>query len=239
MFISAGPYFKINPSISFHIRCNSIEEVDYYYEKLSNRGKILMELSEYPFSKRYAWVKDTYGVSWQIIHTEKQFMQKIVPALMFTQTVCGKAREAITYYTDVFPRSHIKQIIEYGKNEFNEKETNVMYSEFMLSDQEFIAMDSGMDHAFTFTEAVSLIVHCDTQKEIDYYWEKLSHVKEAEQCGWLKDKFGVSWQITPTVLGKMLQDKDAEKVSRVTEALLKMKKFDLTKLQEAYEGTEQ
>lgn len=236
MAISAGPLFKFNPSISFHIRCDSIKKVDTYYKQLSKDGKILMELSEYPFSKRYAWVEDRYGVSWQIIHTDKKITQEIVPAMMFTQDVCGKAREAIGYYTQVFPASKIKQISEYGKNEFKEKETNVMYSEFMLANQEFIAMDSGFGHTFKFNEAISLMVSCDDQKEIDYYWSKLSAVPQAEQCGWLKDKFGVSWQIVPEVLGEMLKTKDKKKLENVTQAFLKMKKFDIKKLEVAYKG---
>jgi predicted 3-demethylubiquinone-9 3-methyltransferase (glyoxalase superfamily) len=96
-------------------------------------------------------------------------------------------------------------------------------------------MDSGHMHKFDFNEAVSLMVNCDTQEEIDYYWNKLSAVPEAEQCGWLKDKYGVSWQINPTAMEKMLNDTDEERVARVTETFLKMKKFDLAELQKAYD----
>lgn len=234
MAISAGPYFKSNPSISFHVKCDSIEKVDSYYKKLSKSGKVLMELNEYPFSKRYAWVEDKYGVSWQIIHSDKKFKQEIVPAFMFTQDVCGKAKEAINFYTKVFPASKINVIAEYEKNEFNEKENNVMYSEFILANKEFIAMDSGVGHKFKFNEAISFIVHCDTQKEIDYYWEKLSADKNAEQCGWLKDKYGVSWQIVPTIMDEMFKSKDKKKIAKVTAAFLKMKKFDIAKLKQAY-----
>lgn len=231
MAISAGPLFKFNSSISFHIRCDSIEEVDNYYKKLSKNGKVLMELNEYPFSKRYAWVEDTYGVSWQIIHTDKKITQKIVPALMFTQDICGKTREAIEYYIHVFPTSKINEIIEYGKNEFNEKENNVMYSEFILANQKFVAMDSGFGHTFKFNEAISFMVYCKDQKEIDYYWEKLSHVPESEQCGWLKDKFGVSWQIVPEAMDEMMVKGTKEQIDRVTQAFLKMKKFVIKDLE--------
>ena len=152
MALNGGDFFKPNPSISFHIKCKTIEEVDSYYEKLSQNGKVLMELNEYPFSKRYAWVEDKFGISWQIICTEKDVNQKIVPAFLFTQDLCGKAREAIEHYTKVFPESKIDIILEYGKNEFNEKEDNIMYSEFTLVNEEFIAMDSGAGHKFKFSE---------------------------------------------------------------------------------------
>lgn len=227
--LNGGPDFKPNPSISFHIKCKTIEEVDSYYEKLSENGKILMELNEYPFSKKYAWVEDKFGVSWQIIYMEKDFNQKIVPAFLFTQDICGKAREAIKSYVQIFPESKIGVISEYGKNYFNEKENSVMYSEFTLVNEEFIAMDSGSDHKFKFSEGISLMIECKDQKEIDYFYEKLSAVPESEMCGWLKDKFGVSWQLITSDFIKL------DKNKKVMEAILKMKRLDLAKLKEAAE----
>jgi len=97
-------------------------------------------------------------------------------------------------------------------------------------------MDSGHGHSFTFNEAISFIVHCDTQKEIDHYWEKLSADPKAEQCGWLKDRYGLSWQIVPTIMNEMLKGNDKERIARVTEAFLRMKKFDIATLKRAYEG---
>lgn len=225
MAISAGPIFKINPSISFHLRCRSIEEVEKYHEILSKGGKILMELNEYPFSKKYSWIEDKFGVSWQIIHTEEKFTQKIVPALLFTQEHAGKAKEAINEYIHIFPDSKIETISEYGKNDFGEKEDNIMYSKFTLSNEEFIAMDSSMNHKFKFNEAVSLIVNCEDQEEIDYYWENLSAIPESEQCGWVKDKFGVSWQITPKNMRELINTYEK------TQTMLKMKKIIIKDLQ--------
>ncbi len=233
MAISAGPLFKINPSISFHAKCRTVEEVDKLWEKLSDGGKVMMELGEYPFSKRYGWVQDKYGVSWQVIHAEGDFKQRIIPVLMFVGGVCGKAEEAINFYASVFPDSKSQVLARYAKGEAPDKEGTVKYAQFVLEGQEFGAMDSARMHDFGFNEAVSLMVNCKDQKEIDYFWGKLSAVPEAEQCGWLKDKFGVSWQIVPAVLGKMMQDKD--KVARVTQAFLKMKKFDIEGLKRAYE----
>ncbi len=117
-----------------------------------------------------------------------------------------------------------------------EKEGTVMFTDFKLEGQWFTAMDSAREHNFAFNEAISFIVNCNDQVEIDYYWEKLSAVPQAEQCGWLKDKFGVSWQIVPVDMDEMMQDQDPERSARVTQAVMKMKKFDIAELRKAYDG---
>ncbi|WP_321418218.1 VOC family protein [uncultured Methanomethylovorans sp.] len=237
MLISAGPFFTFTPAISFLIACSSTEEVDTLWEQLSKDGTELMLLDAYPFSKRYTWVEDRYGLSWQVMHMgDRKFTQKITPTLMFTGDVCGKAEEAINTYTSVFSNSKVGDILRYVAGEGPDKEGTIQHASFMLEGQEFAAMDSAYEHSFTFNEAISFIVYCDTQDEIDYYWGKLSDVPEAEQCGWLKDKYGVSWQIVPTIMKEMMQNKDAVKLARVTEAFLKMKKFDIAELKKAYEG---
>ncbi len=228
--LNGGSFFKMNPSISFHIRCKTEKEVDEYYEKLSEQGKVLMGLDQYPFSKRYAWVQDKFGVSWQIIYTEDYFSQSIVPALMFTQDICGKAKEAVKDYVKTFPESKVEAISEYGKNEFGEKEDNVMYSKFTLLSEEFIAMDSGLSHKFKFSEGISLMIECKDQKEMNYYYDNLSAVSEAEVCGWIKDKYGVSWQIIPSDFMKFDKNKKA------MGAMLQMKKIDIDKLKAAYDN---
>ena len=111
-----------------------------------------------------------------------------------------------------------------------------MFSNFIIENQWFEAMDSARMHDFGFNEAISFIVNCDTQEEIDYYWGKLSAVSEAEQCGWLKDKYGLSWQIVPTVMNEMMKNGSREQIDRVTKAFLPMKKLDIAKLKDAYEG---
>ena len=153
-------------------------------------------------------------------------MQKITPFLWFDK----EAGEAATFYTSVFKDSKIKN----STTLHNTPSGTVEIVTVELCGQEFTLMSAGP--LFKFNEAISFVVHCDNQKEIDYYWEKLSAVPVAEQCGWVKDKYGLSWQIVPTFLEKMLQDKDARKVARVTEAFLKMKKFDIKTLTRAYEG---
>ncbi|MBI4044963.1 MAG: VOC family protein [Candidatus Diapherotrites archaeon] len=237
MAISAGPLFKFNPSISFHVACKTKGEVDALWKKLSEGGTILMELGEYPFSEKYGWLQDRFGVSWQIIYAGDRIpKQKITPALMFVGNVCGHAEEAVKFYSTVFRNSKIYNILHYGKGEAPEREGTVKYASFALEGMEFGAMDSAHEHKFAFNEAISFIVHCDTQKEIDYYWGKLSAFPESEQCGWLKDKYGVSWQIVPTAMDEMMKTKDPQRMARVTEAFLKMKKFDIEALKRAYEG---
>lgn len=235
--ISAGPLFKFNPSVSFHVICKSIEEVDAIWNKLSQGGIVLMELGAYPFSERYGWVQDKFGLSWQIFHSsEANVRQKITPVIMFVGSVCGKAEEAVNFWTSVFSTAKIDSIQRYGKGEEPNKEGMLRYAAFSLRGQEFGAMDSGYEHAFSFNEAISFIVYCDTQEEIDYYWEKLSAEPEAEQCGWLKDRFGFSWQIVPSDMDEMMINGSEEQIARVTEAFLKMKKFDIESLRQAYEG---
>jgi predicted 3-demethylubiquinone-9 3-methyltransferase (glyoxalase superfamily) len=162
--------------------------------------------------------------------------QKITPTLMFVDKQCGKAEEAINFYATVFHKAKVGDILRYSKGEEPDKEGTIKHAAFELEGLEFAAMDSARVHNFAFNEAISLIVHCENQEEIDYYWGKLSADPKAEQCGWLKDKYGVSWQIVPTVMDEMLKDKDKEKLERVTEAFLKMKKFDIKVLMKAYKG---
>jgi predicted 3-demethylubiquinone-9 3-methyltransferase (glyoxalase superfamily) len=238
MAISAGPLFKFNPSVSFHVKSKTKEEVDAIWEKLAAGGKVLMPLDAYPFSERYGWIEDQYGLSWQVIYAgSNEIQQKITPVLMFVGPVCGKTEEAVSFYTSVFPNANTFFLTRYGKGEEPDQEGTVQYVAFTLEGMEFGAMDSARDHHFAFNEAISFLVPCDTQAEIDYYWQKLSADPKAEQCGWLKDKFGLSWQIWPTAIGEMMKNGTREQIDRITQAFLPMKKFDLATLQRAYEGT--
>jgi predicted 3-demethylubiquinone-9 3-methyltransferase (glyoxalase superfamily) len=229
MGLNGGPIFKFSPSISFFVYCKTEKEVNEMYEKLSEGGKVMMPLDKYPFSERYAFISDKFGVSWQIMLGDSK--QRIFPSLLFVDKDCGKAEEAVQFYTSIFKHSKINSMQHYGKGE-NGKEGTVMYSSFTLEGQEFSAMDGAGPHKFTFTPATSFIVNCDTQEEIDYYWDKLSAVPQAEQCGWLQDKFGVSWQIVPSILEKLMKGPKAKKVMK---ELLEMKKLDIEKLQQAHD----
>ena len=245
MAISAGPYFKINPSISFMLNFDPSKDAEAeaslraLWEKLSEGGKALMPLQEYPFSKLYGWVEDRFGVTWQLILTNPEGEDRpfIIPSLLFTKEASGKAEEAGTVYIDTFKDAKRGNIAYYPAEPDPTMEGAVMFSDFQLEGQWFTAMDGGPMHDFTFNEGVSLMVNCDSQEEIDYFWEKLSAVPEAEQCGWIKDAYGVSWQITPTRMDEMMREGTPEQIKRVTEAFLKMKKFDIATLEEAYAGT--
>ncbi len=233
--LNGGPVFKFTPAISFILHCPSKAEVDEMWAQLSAGGKELMPLDSYPFSERYGWVRDKYGLTWQLIFTERNAERMIIPSLMFTGERAGKAEEAIQFYTDIFKDSEIGQINRYDADHAPDTEGTVMYADFTLAGQKFAAMDSAQAHDFTFNEAISLLVTCETQDEIDYFWEKLSAVPESEQCGWLKDKYGVSWQIAPKGMAEILNNPDKEKANRAMEAMLKMKKIDIEELRKAAE----
>lgn len=237
VLLSAGPYFKFTPAVSFLIACDTVTEVELLWERLIENGEALMQLDSYPFSKKYGWVMDKYGLSWQVMYTEDaELKQKFTPTLMFVGEQCGKAEEAMNFYTSIFHDSKMGGILRYGEEAAPDQPSTVQHEEFTLDNLDFAAMDSAYDHKFTFNEAISFIVYCDTQEEIDYYWDKLSAVPEAEQCGWLKDKYGLSWQIVPTIMNEMMQDKEPKNMARVTEAFLKMKKFDIAELTKVYQN---
>ncbi|MCB8943999.1 MAG: VOC family protein [Ardenticatenaceae bacterium] len=245
MAIGAGPLFKFNPSISFFVNFdpsreeNASQMLDAMWQKLSEGGKALMPLDKYPFSQRYGWIEDKYGLSWQLILTDPEGEPRppIVPSLLFVGDVCGKAEEAMNFYLSVFKNSKLGTIARYPEGMEPDQEETVMFADFMLENQWFAAMDSAQEHHFHFNEAISLMVYCDSQAEIDAYWERLSAVPEAEQCGWLKDRYGLSWQIVPAAMDEMMSQGTPEQMARVTEAFLQMKKFDIAALQRAYEGS--
>jgi predicted 3-demethylubiquinone-9 3-methyltransferase (glyoxalase superfamily) len=155
-------------------------------------------------------------------------MQKIAPCLWFD----GKAEEAMNFYTSIFKNSKVGSVTRYGEAGPGEK-GSVMVATFEIEGQEFTALNGGP--MFKFSPAISFIVHCGTQEEVDDFWARLLEGGAPQQCGWLTDKFGVSWQIVPTILPEMLQDKDAEKAKRVMQAMLKMVKLDIKLLKQAYE----
>jgi predicted 3-demethylubiquinone-9 3-methyltransferase (glyoxalase superfamily) len=250
MAISAGPLFKFNPSISFMVNFDPLlfgptdtrekdarKKIDMVWNKLAEGGTVLMPIDKYPFSERYGWIQDKYGLSWQLILSDPQGEPKppIIPSLMFVGSKCGKAEEGINFYLSVFKNSKSGALYRYGKDQEPDKEGTVMFADFMLEHKWFTAMDSAHEHKFDFNEAVSLLVNCEDQEEIDYYWQKLSAVPEAEQCGWLKDKYGISWQISSSDMEEMMSKGTREQINQVTQAFLPMKKLDIAKLKEAYE----
>jgi len=242
--ISAGPLFTINPSISFMVNFDpsKLEDAEknlrYAWANLSGGGEVLMPLDSYPFSPLYGWTQDRYGVSWQLMMSAPEGGDRpfITPALMFVGDLTGKAEEATDFYLSVFEGAERGVISRYEAGQGPDVAGTVNYTDFTLEGQWFAAMDSALEHQFSFNEAVSLLVNCDSQDEIDRYWQRLSAVPEAEQCGWLKDKYGVSWQITSSAMDEMLVHGTPEQVDRVTQAFLPMKKLDVKTLEDAYHG---
>ncbi|KUO62417.1 hypothetical protein APF79_07870 [bacterium BRH_c32] len=240
--ISAGPMFKLNPSNSFMINFdpkqieNAEEKLREIWKKLSENGKALMPLDEYPFSKLYGWIEDNYGVSWQLILSNPDGEERpiIIPSFLFVQENYGKAEEASEYYISVFNDSKRGTISRYPAGTEPDIEGTINYTDFKLAGQWFASMDSNYNHEFKFNEAFSFIVNCESQEEIDYYWEKLSAVPDSDQCGWVKDKFNVSWQIVPTVLNDMMLNATPEQMTSLTQAVLGMKKLNIKELEKAY-----
>lgn len=244
MAINAGPLFKFNPSISFIVNFypsndqNALKNLNSLWEKLAQGGTVLKPLEQYAFSERYGWIQDRYGLSWQLglSNPKEEARAHIVPLLLFTGDVAGHAEEAINFYLSIFKNSKLGTVARYDKSQKPNKEGSILFCDFTLDDQWFAAMDSAQDHKFAFNEAISLLIACENQEEIDYYWETLSADSKAEQCGWLKDKFGVSWQVWPTIMGEMLAKGTPEQIARVTKAFLAMKKFNIATLQQAFTG---
>lgn len=229
MFLNGRPELSFNPSISFYVLCNTENEIDLIYQALIKGGSELMPLDKYEWSSKYVWFQDKFGVNWQLSYGGmEKTSQKISPMLMFTGGNAGKASEAISFYSSVFGNiSDNVDIARYSKGD-KDTEGTVKHAEFRLGEQSFMAIDSSYMHQFTFNDSVSMVVECETQEEIDYFWDKLTRGGEEIQCGWLKDRFGVSWQIIPEILGGLMSD--PLRAERVSKALLKMKKLDIEKL---------
>lgn len=227
MGLNGGPKFTFNPSISFFVYCPTIEDTDRIWNTLIIDGFAMMPLDKYSWSDRYGWLTDKFGMSWQIsVSDQPGTPLSIKPCFLFTSLQFGRAEEAIHHYSSIFRNASTDMLIHYPEGD--EHAGKVMYSEFQLNHYSFIAMDGPGDHAYTFNEGVSIVVECDTQEEIDHYWNTLTEGGNESMCGWLKDKFGVSWQIVPSVLSQLMRD--PERAPRVIQAFLKMKKFDIDTL---------
>lgn len=217
--INAGPEFTATPANSFMVNFDPASDnqaknnLDQIWRKLIDGGKALMPLQKYDFSEYFGWVQDKYGFSWQLILTDPEGEKRpfIMPALMFGDSVQNRAKEAADYYVSVFKNSKLGNRYPYGKQTGPATADALMFSDFQLDRQWFVANDSGVEQNFTFNEAVSYAVVCKDQAEIDYFWEKLSSDPKSEQCGWCKDKFGVSWQIVPENIEELMKKPGAFK----------------------------
>ena len=232
MGLNGGPQFKINRSISIFAMCETDEETNNAWQRLSEGGSVLMPLDKYPWSEKYGWLQDRYGVSWQIAQGKLEDVhgQKFTPCFLFTGPQHGRAEEALKFYTTTFQPSSVSGILHNATGD-TEPEGTVKHAQFIINNYVMMVMDSVGPHAFNFNEAFSFVVECETQQEIDYYWGKFAEGGEESRCGWVKDKFGVWWQVVPTILGKLMSD--PTRAQKVMQAFMQMKKFDIKKLEEA------
>ncbi|MCK9411478.1 MAG: VOC family protein [Prolixibacteraceae bacterium] len=225
MGLNGGPMFKISPAISLFVTCGTVEEIDRIWHWLSEGGNAMMPLDKYPWSEKYGWVVDKFGMTWQLMLGDlASDGQKIIPSLLFVGEQFGHGQQAIESYTGIFPNSGIRHLEVYPEGDDQLKGT-LMFGSFYLDGSQFAAMDGHGTHDFQFNEGVSFVVECETQVEIDHYWDTLTHGGMEVQCGWLKDRYGVSWQIIPSKLGQLMSD--PERGPRVMQELMKMQKLDM------------
>ena len=229
--INAGSEFHPTPAISFLVnvdarRFDGDEHaargwINRAWTRLGEEGLALMDIGEYPFSGLYGWVEDPYGVSWQLKLTDPNAepVAPIIPMLTFGGPVQGRALEAVELYTALLPDSGTVRVVEYPVTVFPDAGGEVTYADFRLAGQSFAVLDSPVDQDFSFNPGLSLQVDCDGQDEIDRLWQALSAVPAAEQCGWLTDRFGVSWQIVPSNMAELMQRPHAY------EHMMRMKKL--------------
>jgi len=239
--MAAGPQYTFKPSVSFMVLCESIEEVEIYWHKLIESGRALMDISEYPFAKRFGWVEDKYKVNWQLIYREPDsaavVTQKIIPALMFSGEGIGRAEEALDFYVKTFHDSKKNSVELYEPGETSEPKARVKHARFVIEGVQFAMMDGNGN--FDFEQAVSFMVLCNNQAEVDFFWNALTADGGKEiQCGWLTDKFGVPWQVVPSAFEKCMREGTSEQIARVQKAFMKMKKFEISTLEKAYNGEE-
>jgi predicted 3-demethylubiquinone-9 3-methyltransferase (glyoxalase superfamily) len=233
--LNGGPRFEIGPSISFFVQVEFGNEAEKLFNALAVGGRVLMPLGAYPWSERYGWVQDRYGVSWQVIAGARERGDAtIVPCFMFSGEQHRRAEEAIRHYVEIFPESAVLRLERYAEGEG--PEGTIKHGRFVIAGQQMVAMDSHIEHGSTFNEGVSLQVFCSDQVELDSYWAKLCEGGTASRCGWLKDRFGVSWQIVPSKLGEWLSSSDVAARDRVFEAMLVMDKLDIATLAAAFSG---
>jgi predicted 3-demethylubiquinone-9 3-methyltransferase (glyoxalase superfamily) len=218
--LNGGPHFKFTPASSFFVWCESDEEIETLWQSLSKGGQPRMGLDKYPWAQKYGWTADRFGVEWQMILSSNK--QKLTPAFLFVEELFGKGEEAVHYYTSLFKGSKIETMTKDPS----------MFCVFSLAGQNFALMEGQGKHGFTFSSAFSLMVNCENQAEIDEFHAKLSAGGSIEPCGWVKDKYGVSWQIVPTALADMMAD--PKKAESVMKALIEMKKPDLARIEQAY-----
>ncbi len=233
--LNGGPLFRFTPAISLFVTLADRGDVDRAWDGLLDGGQALMPIDAYPWAPRYGWLADRWGLTWQIALGDPAASGRaVVPSLMFTGANAGRAEEAMKLWTGLLPDSSVDGVLRWDGAESPDPAGAVKHAQFRLAGETFMAMDSAMAHGFGFNEAFSLLVQCDDQAEIDRLWAALSAEPDAEACGWLKDRFGVSWQIAPREAARMLSGPDREAADRVMAALMEMRKIDIATLEAAF-----
>lgn len=227
MYLNSNPDYNPNTSISIMILSNEKEKITRYYNKLKEDGEELMPLGKYEWSEWYVWIKDKYGLHWQLYTGDgsMEITHPFAPTIMYGEKQQGKCKEAIDLFSKVFPDFKSDGVMEYPEGPMKGQ---VMHSQFWLNKNIMMAMDSGVEQVQSFNETISLVIECKDQKSIDHYWESLiENGGESSKCGWLKDKFGMSWQVAPYNVDELLFESGNPKAF---ENMLKMEKIIIADL---------
>ena len=219
--LNGNSMFKHSPSFSNFVYVKSTADLDKIWNQLTVDGTIRMPLNEYPWSKKYGWVADQYGVEWQLMLSEGE--NKIVPAILFVDSLYGKGQQALDFYLKSFPVSKLiaKEITD----------EHILFSQFKLYNQEFILMEGAGAHGHVFSESYSIVLNCETQAEIDQFWTQLTmNGGQKGPCGWLKDSFGISWQVVPKDLSLWLKEAPQNKKEKLLAKLMDMEKLNIAEL---------
>ncbi len=239
MFLNAGSQFEKNGSISFTILCETEDERTEYWTALIEEGTVLKEVNENDLNSRVDTVLDQFGVTWNLIVDKTLIDQKIIPTLLFSNQNQGKAVAAEIFYTDIFSEGDYENVLkEFEISEMRSEEIlqNGFVGHFKIAHYSLICEDNLIDNQLDFNEGISLVVMTDDQVETDHLWDSLlDNGGRASMCGWLKDQFGVSWQIVPKKLLELMNDlEQPQKAQKVVEAMMTMQKFDISTLETAY-----
>ncbi|MBK9034873.1 MAG: VOC family protein [Myxococcales bacterium] len=233
--LNGGPMFTLNPSLSLFVQLDDSTAARRLFGRLAEGGEVRMPLDQYPWSPCYGWVQDRFGVSWQVITGRRAPAgDTIVPCLMFAGAQHGRAEEALRRYAAIFPDGRVDSLEPYGPDEG--PAGTLKHGRCTLAGHELVAMDSHLAHDVAFNEALSLQVMCADQAEVDRCWDALVDGGTPGPCGWLKDRFGVSWQVVPSAIAAWMAGPDTAARDRAFAAMLTMGKLDVAALERAFTG---
>lgn len=219
-----------NPAVSFFVYCGSENEIERLYDLLRQDGNVLMPLGAYPWASKYAWVSDKYGINWQLDIDDIKTKHKIVPALMFANHKAASVKLAVEHYTGIIPQSRILLESPFGPDA-GMPEDAVLFAQIKLNQFVLNCMASPVEHHFDFNPAVSFVIECSGQDDIDYYWDELGKNGTYQMCGWLTDQFGVSWQIIPDRLPELLSSPG--NAGKLFPVMTQMRKINISDMESA------